>query len=137
MSLSVAGPLAACLMTAFWAGGAPAVPAPPPAQSPAQPAAESSLTLTLHDAEGVSRSVQLICEPAAGTHPRAAEACAAVQEAEGDFTRLPVKDEICPMIYSPLQAEARGHWRGEPVEFTAEYSNRCRADTQSGGVFRF
>lgn len=119
-----AGSLAACTLTALCASG-PTLPA------------ESSLTLSLRGTDGVTRSVQLTCEPDAGTHPRAHEACTALESADGDFNRLPVKQQRCTMIYSPVQARAHGHWEGEPVQFTTEYSNSCFADARSGGVFAF
>ncbi|NIJ13122.1 hypothetical protein FHU38_003466 [Saccharomonospora amisosensis] len=124
MSMIAAGSLAACTLTALCAGGL-ALPA------------ESSLSLSLRGTDGVTRSVHLTCEPDAGTHPRAQQACAALDAADGDFDRLPALQRQCTMIYSPVRAEARGHWQGEPVRFTTEYSNPCFAGARSGGVFGF
>jgi hypothetical protein len=124
MPFFTALPVAACTLTAVCAGG----PAPVP---------QSTLVLSLHNDNGAVRTVELLCQPEAGTHPRAAEACSALESAGGDFSRLPVKDQMCPMIYAPVRAEAHGQWRGEPVDFRTEYGNRCQADARSGGVFAF
>ncbi|MEU6643344.1 SSI family serine proteinase inhibitor [Saccharomonospora sp. NPDC046836] len=125
MPIISAGTAAACALALLCAGGP--LPTPP----------ESSLTLTLYTADGAARAAQLTCDPTAGTHPDAAEACAALEDAGGDFSRLPVTLQPCPMIYAPLRAEAHGRWQGEWVRFRAEYANECVADAESGGVFAF
>ncbi|WP_028662773.1 SSI family serine proteinase inhibitor [Saccharomonospora halophila] len=124
MALISATTVTACTIAAV-CSGAPA------------PAPESSLVLSLRGTTGVERVVHLTCSPDAGTHPRARAACAALTRAEGDFDRLPVKDSTCTMVYSPVRAEAHGHWQGDPVDYTTEYANRCVADARSGGVFGF
>ncbi len=116
--------LAACTVAALCTGG----PAPAP---------QSSFELSLTDTRGASSSVRLQCGPAQGNHPQVDAACSALERADGDFSRLPMKNQLCTMIHSPVEAQARGHWHGEPVEFTTEYSNRCVADAHSGGVFAF
>ncbi|PXY33629.1 serine protease [Prauserella sp. PE36] len=125
MPMFAAGSLAACTLTMLCAGG------------PAPVTPESSLTLTLHTADGAARAVQLVCDPDSGTHPKARDACEALEGADGDFERLAPKNQPCPMIYAPLDARAHGHWRGERVDFRTEYSNSCVADAESAGVFAF
>ncbi|MBK1786552.1 serine protease [Prauserella sp. ASG 168] len=120
-----AGSLAACTLTMLCIGG------------PSPDTSDSSLTLTLQTADGAARAVQLDCDPASGTHPATADACDALEAADGDFARLATKNQACTMIFAPLQAEATGHWRGEPVRFSTEYSNECVADAESAGVFAF
>ncbi|EIE98400.1 subtilisin inhibitor-like protein [Saccharomonospora glauca K62] len=117
--------LAACTAAALCTGS-------PDAATPA-----SSLVLSLTDAGGNTTSVELMCDPAQGTHPQADTACRALERADGDFTRLPAKDQACTMIHSPVLAEARGNWYDTPVDFSTEYPNACFADAQSGGVFSF
>ncbi|MEW2352435.1 SSI family serine proteinase inhibitor [Spirillospora sp. NPDC029432] len=118
------------------AAAAPAPPADrPPAAAPA-----TSLRLTLsHPGEGASgaRSVTLQCDPLGGTHPRAAQACADLARSGGEIEREPAGDTACTMIYAPVIAEARGHWRGRPVSFRAEYANDCVLGARTGAIFRF
>lgn len=123
MPMFAATSLAACAAAALCTG---------PAVTP-----ESSILLSLTDSRGETRSVQLMCDPTLGNHPQADSACAALEQVDGDFTRLPVKDQTCTMIHSPVRASAQGHWRGSPVEFTTEYPNRCLADAHSNSVFAF
>ncbi|MEY7970704.1 SSI family serine proteinase inhibitor [Saccharomonospora xinjiangensis] len=126
MSMFGATSLAACAVMAVCTTG-PAGPVTP----------DSSFVLTLTDARGGTTSVQLTCGPTQGNHPQGEAACRSLERADGDFTRLPVKNQACTMIYSPVLATASGNWHGTPVEFDTEYSNRCVADTHSGGVFSF
>jgi hypothetical protein len=110
-------------------------PAGPPATAPA-----TSLRLTLtHPGAGTSgaRSVTLQCEPLGGTHPKAAQACADLARSGGRIEREPARDTVCTMIYAPVVAEARGHWRGRPVRFKAEYANECVLGARTGWIFRF
>ncbi|MFD0852427.1 SSI family serine proteinase inhibitor, partial [Actinomadura adrarensis] len=46
-------------------------------------------------------------------------------------------DAVCPMIYAPVLAEARGTWRGRPVRFRHEYGNGCVMTSRTGAIFRF
>ncbi|MFI0351740.1 SSI family serine proteinase inhibitor [Actinomadura sp. 9N407] len=110
-------------------------PATPPATAPA-----TSLRLTLtHPGDGASgaRSVTLQCDPLGGTHPKAAQACAELARSGGRIEREPDRDAVCTMIHAPVIAEARGHWRGRPVRFRAEYANDCVLDARTGSLFRF
>ncbi|MFC4001308.1 SSI family serine proteinase inhibitor [Prauserella oleivorans] len=125
MALFSAGSLAACTLTMLCAAG------------PVSPPPESALTLTVRQADGVSRAVQLLCDPDAGTHPKALEACTALEQADGNFDALATTRQPCPMIHAPVRATAHGHWRGKPVRHTADYSNPCLADAESSGVFGF
>ncbi|WP_199435087.1 SSI family serine proteinase inhibitor [Qaidamihabitans albus] len=122
MPIFSAGSLAACAVTLMCAGGQ----ATPPG---------SSLVLTLHPEGGTPRSAVLLCDPASGTHPEAEAACDALEQADGDFARLPTEHRACPMIHAPVRAEAHGTWRGERVHFRTSYSNTCFAEAESSGVF--
>ncbi|MEU3275040.1 SSI family serine proteinase inhibitor [Saccharomonospora sp. NPDC006951] len=124
MPMFAAGSVAACAITMVCATG----PAP---------ASHSALTLTLQTTDGAARTVQLNCDPASGTHPKAEEACAALSEADGKFGSLVKTSVACPMIYAPLEATARGHWQGSPVDYSTEYANSCVAGAESEGVFAF
>ncbi|PRX47113.1 subtilisin inhibitor-like [Prauserella shujinwangii] len=118
--------LAACAATLLCASG-PAV----------SPSPDSVLHLTMTPPNGATRAAVLVCDPAAGTHPKPYEACSAIERADGELADLPRRNQACPMIYSPVVAEAHGWWRGERVDFRASYSNACVADAESSGLFGF
>ena len=106
--------------------------AAPPAHPPA-----ASLMLSLQDGSGRVTTVSLDCHPAGGNHPGKAQACTTLTTVDGDFERIPGEATVCPMIYSPVTAGAKGHWRGKPVVYTHTYGNKCAAAAESGGVFEF
>lgn len=106
--------------------------AAPPAHAPG-----ASLMLSLTDGAGRITSVRLDCHPAGGDHPGKAKACTTLTTVDGDFERIPREAAVCPMIYSPATATARGRWRGKPVVYTHTYGNKCAAAAESGGVFEF
>lgn len=97
----------------------------------------ASLALSLHKADGTVAFTQLQCDPAGGTHPTSAQACAALDETHGQPAALQTSAQACPMIHEPVRASAHGHWHGHPVHFTEVYNNRCLADAESHGVFGF
>jgi hypothetical protein len=109
----------------------------PAAASPALP----TLVLSMKNKEALlGDSVTLGCdeEEAAGTHPRRELACDALEQAGGDFAKLPVVTGVnCPMIYDPVVARAVGRWHGKKVNFEAEYANGCVAAAESSEVFRW
>ncbi len=80
----------------------------------------------------------LRCDPPGSSHPNAAGACAALDAAGGDFSKLIAQPgTICPDIFDPLTARARGEYRGAPVAFYRTYPNRCDLDRQTAPIFRF
>ncbi|KID30122.1 SSI family serine proteinase inhibitor [Prauserella rugosa] len=117
---------AACSLAVLSLGGQAA--ADPP---------ESALSLSLSKTDGTIAFTQLLCGPAGGTHPTSAQACAALEEADGKPAALETTAQACPMIHEPVRASAHGHWRGKPVHFTTTYNNSCLADAESNGVFGF
>ncbi|MBB3051502.1 hypothetical protein FHS23_002525 [Prauserella isguenensis] len=119
---------AACTLAVLVLGGQAAA-APP----------ESSLALSLRHSDGTVALTQLLCDPAGGSHPTSAQACAALADAGGEPAALDSTrpGTACPMIHAPVRASAHGHWKGKPVHFTTTYNNGCLADVESGGVFGF
>ncbi|MBW8794627.1 MAG: serine protease [Streptomyces sp.] len=84
---------------------------------------------------GDARGTVLLCDPPQG-HSHAAEACAELAAADGDVARLtPAKDAMCPMVYAPVTAQARGQWNGRPVEYRETFSNSCQMAARTGPVF--
>ncbi|MFD3730603.1 SSI family serine proteinase inhibitor [Streptomyces sp. NPDC058632] len=83
---------------------------------------------------GTTPGSLLLCDPPQG-HPRAAEACAELAAADGRITGIPARETYCPMVYAPVTAHARGQWRGQPVEYTETFPNRCAMEARTGSVF--
>lgn len=123
------------------AGTALAVLAPAASTAEAAEAAErvTDITLTVSYPRGAtsgSRSVELTCDPAGGTHPRAGAACAQLDRNNGRFTQDPASI-VCPMVYAPVRAEAVGYWRDRPVSFDQTYGNDCFLRANTGSLFDF
>ncbi|MFI6333598.1 SSI family serine proteinase inhibitor [Streptomyces sp. NPDC050535] len=94
------------------------------------------VTVTTGDARSSdTRGTLLLCDPPQG-HTHAAQACEELRAAEGDIGRIPVRAEVlCPMIYAPVTASARGEWNGRPAEYTHTFSNTCMMGVETGSVF--
>ncbi|GAA2446008.1 SSI family serine proteinase inhibitor [Streptomyces macrosporus] len=103
---------------------------------PSQPHGE--LMLTVSDAEDTwTRGVMLTCPDQGGPHPRAAEACAALDHAEGEFRALSGRDRNCTAQHEPVVATASGTWRGKWVKWRGEFPNACALARQTGVMFDF
>lgn len=115
-----------------------AATAPAQAAEPA-PAPKRGLFLTLSgDGNTWVRGVLLRCEPEpSGHHPAAAEACAEIAEAAGDFEALRADPRVCTKEFEPVTATATGTFRGRDVSWHKTYPNACAMETQTGHVFRF
>ena len=100
--------------------------------TPKAPASQSGgsvttdLTIVSNDGKGKTETWQLTCDPAGGTHPTAAAACAAL-EAKGKTAFPPVpKDMMCTQQYGgPQTAKITGTWKGEPVNASFSRTNGC------------
>lgn len=124
------GLLAAVALLTLGAAPAPAVP---------QQAVQGNwlyLTVTTGDARSSdTRGTLLLCDPPQG-HAHAAQACEELRAVEGDITRIPVRaDVLCPMIYAPVTATARGEWNSRRTEYTHTFSNTCMMGVETGSVF--
>ncbi|MGW2963085.1 SSI family serine proteinase inhibitor [Streptomyces sp. NPDC001220] len=107
-----------------------------PAQAaPGAPLGGDYLYLTVTKGDGRSSGTLLLCDPPEG-HSRAAEACAELDTVGGDIARLtPVRNAMCPMVYAPVTAQARGQWNGRPIEYRETFSNSCGMAARTGPVF--
>ncbi|MER6273705.1 SSI family serine proteinase inhibitor [Streptomyces sp900105755] len=77
----------------------------------------------------------LLCDPPQG-YSHAAEACAELAATGGDIARItPAKDAMCPMVYAPVTAQARGQWNGRPIEYRETFPNACQMAARTGPVF--
>jgi hypothetical protein len=106
----------------------------------AKPAAGTSqLTLRTTAGTNAARSVILRCDPPGGTHPKAADACADVAKSQGDLKQMPASSNprACFMIYAPVTVSAQGNWRGQPLQFTAQFPNTCVMRDKTGSIFDF
>jgi hypothetical protein len=86
----------------------------------------TDLTIVSDDGNGKTETWQLTCEPAGGTHPDPAAACAAL-EAKGKTALPPVpKDTMCTQQFGgPQTAKITGTWKGEPVDASFSRTNGC------------
>jgi hypothetical protein len=124
MAFFLVEPITACALTLACLG------------APAQPAG-SSFELRMQTVDGRASSVSLQCQPAGGTHPDRAHACAELAAVDGDFENIHSNPEACTLIYQPVDVSVEGHWRGKPKTFTASYGNPCLASVSSNGIFDF
>ncbi|MEU9451337.1 SSI family serine proteinase inhibitor [Streptomyces sp. NPDC048277] len=131
------------LIRATAAGGALLAAAALLAAGPAQAAPGGArggdylyLTVTKGDSRSSdTRGTLLLCDPPQG-HSHAVEACARLAAVAGDITRItPAKDALCPMVYAPVTAQARGEWDGRPIEYSETFSNSCQLAARTGPVF--
>ncbi|MET7639336.1 SSI family serine proteinase inhibitor [Streptomyces sp. NPDC005438] len=95
---------------------------------PAQ--ARDHLTVTVFGADqAYAKRYELRCEPTGGDHPRAEEACEALNRTTRGV-RNPFQstsgDTNCSMIYGgPATATITGTWRGAPVDARFSRENGC------------
>ncbi|MFD4786443.1 SSI family serine proteinase inhibitor [Streptomyces sp. NPDC058459] len=107
----------------------------PGATAHAAPGDWLSLTVTRPGTTGGgTRAALLLCDPPQG-HPKAAEACAQLAAADGDFSRLGDSGTRCPLIYAPVRAQAHGRRHGRQVEYDRTYGNACELRAATGDVF--
>ncbi|MER6349619.1 SSI family serine proteinase inhibitor [Streptomyces sp. NPDC001595] len=87
-----------------------------------------------HSVPRDTRGALLLCDPPQG-HGQAAEACAQLTAADGAIRSTPPRDTLCPMVFAPVTAEARGLWQGRPVEYRESFANACELAARTGAVF--
>lgn len=87
---------------------------------------------------GWERSVILTCDPPGGAHPRAADACALLDEAGGDFTKLtgdPYAGACPPDLWGPVVATAFGGWRGQLTWYWRSFRHSCDLEVSTWHVY--
>lgn len=104
-------------------------------------APEPRTALVLSISEGTelasnARTVQLLCEPTGGDHPKAQQACDALARVDGNFDALDI-ELICTPEYQPFTATADGLWRGRRVHYQQTYPNLCFLESHLSPVFDF
>ncbi|MGP3978317.1 SSI family serine proteinase inhibitor [Streptomyces sp. 8N114] len=84
------------------------------------------------------RGLLLQCEPTPrGRHPKAAEACAALDKAHGNLAALPRKRGNCTKQYAPVTVAAHGSHRKQAVNWKKTFPNACAMRLATGPVFDF
>lgn len=74
---------------------------------------------------GTTTTWTLICDPASGTHPDPAAACAALEK-HPDALDPVASDAVCTMQYAGDEtATLRGSWQGETVDATFSLKDGC------------
>ena len=119
------------------AGLAVAVPAIAKVTSPdmvVRPGAPDSFSLTSRDADGSVRDAVLSCVPLAGNHPASRAACRQLTGVRGQVSQIPPRHTLCTTEYDPVTVTAHGTWQGGPRTYSKEFSNRCTAVRDTGGV---
>jgi hypothetical protein len=114
------------------------VAAPAPAQASLY--APTALVLGLSHGENpqtVQRAATLRCDPAGGDHPSSEEACAALDDVDGNFSMLSGEDGVCTKEYRPVTVTVTGVWRGRFTEYRRVFPNRCMLIQAKGPVFDF
>lgn len=98
---------------------------------------DTRLLLTISGTEQTwIRGVWLDCpDTGNGHHPRAADACTALERADGDPGRLPGRLRWCALEHAPVTATAQGTWRGQPVDWHRTYASPCTLQAHTGPVF--
>jgi Subtilisin inhibitor-like len=87
------------------------------------------------EVRGPGGAVSLTCDPAGGTHPDPAGACADVAAAGGAIERIPPLSLFCPTYVDPTPISVTGFWRGVPVSFSSVETNPVCARISHGRVF--
>jgi hypothetical protein len=101
------------------------------------PAPTTRLVISVKE-QGEKRLVaNLRCHPPIGDHPNRSSACAEIESAGGDFTKLPGRQTFaaCPKIYRPVRARANGLAEGRSVDYDRTFPNRCELGVATGSVF--
>jgi hypothetical protein len=105
-------------------------------------ASDSSLFLSkqgpgVESLVGLPKLATLNCDPASGTHPNYADACAVLTRAGGDPNLIVPLNRVCTLDYSPVNAAVHGTWRGRQVDWKATFPNDCAAAAQTDLLFDF
>jgi Subtilisin inhibitor-like len=97
-------------------------------EAPAPTGTELTITVWLQGRDGAAEELTLTCDPPGGTHPKAEEACAALQADPSALEPLP-PDSVCTQIYGgPEEAEIVGTLEGEQVQASFSRQNGCEID---------
>ena len=104
-------------------------PAAPVSSATSTPKPSTQLSVTVDEGGGKIDNWTLDCDPAGGSHPHPAVACAALA-AKGKIAIPPVsKDIMCTQIFGGAQtAKITGEWNGKPVNASFSRQNGCEVN---------
>lgn len=105
----------------------PSTPSKTPPTLRPTPSASGPTDLTIVIDDGGTRQTwQLTCDPAGGDHPRAEEACAALNRSGASALPPVPADRQCAQVYGgPQTATIRGTWRGQEINSSLSRKNAC------------
>ncbi|WP_424536083.1 SSI family serine proteinase inhibitor [Sphaerisporangium viridialbum] len=84
------------------------------------------------------RILTLQCSPPGGSHPKAAEACKALEAVGGDPAKLNVSPgTVCPQVSEPVSLAAIGMWDGGRIKWEHTFGNACLLRSATGPVYAF
>jgi hypothetical protein len=87
---------------------------------------ETDLTIVIDDGAGKKTTWTLTCDPAGGTHPNPAAACAALAASGTEALAPKRKDVACTQVYGgPQRATVTGTWQGKPVRSSFSRTDGC------------
>ncbi|RKS79405.1 subtilisin inhibitor-like [Actinomadura pelletieri DSM 43383] len=99
-----------------------------------KPSGPPANTLTVNvkaSKEAPAKTWTLTCEPPGGSHPEAANACAALTKVKDPFAPVP-KDQPCTLIYGgPEIATVKGTWQGKEIDTEFFRDDGCQLDRWS------
>jgi hypothetical protein len=121
------------------AGIARAATTDQPVVSPPNATAQTSLVLTITpQSAGTPKTVSLECDPTGGSHPRATDACVALQTASGQIDQIqPQQGAMCPHTVAPIRATATGTYAATPMAYEHTWNNSCEMTRATGPLFDF
>ncbi|MFF0221792.1 SSI family serine proteinase inhibitor [Streptomyces sp. NPDC004629] len=130
-AVAAATPAATSMAATSGVTGAASASAPPPVRDEDRPGGSGDrLIVTVRYAgPGQDGTYELVCHPAAGSHPDPRRACATVDRnthwGSDPFAPVPA-DSVCTMIHGgPATAHVTGSWAGRPVDATYNRSDGC------------
>ncbi|MGB9376100.1 MAG: SSI family serine proteinase inhibitor [Mycobacteriales bacterium] len=95
------------------------------AKSPAPPPTELSISVTAATS-APAKVWTLSCQPTAGNHPQAADACAFVSKTAATVLAPVPANQVCTQIFGgPQVATVKGRWRGTSVDAKFARNNGC------------
>ncbi|MDI3404661.1 SSI family serine proteinase inhibitor [Streptomyces cavernicola] len=131
-----AAPIALAAAAALLVALAPSALAAPRGPSEPRP---GGLFLSVSGAENTwIRGVKLHCRPKPeGTHPQAKAACAALDQAHGEFDELAGAPRACSAEHDPVTVSATGTHRGRITAWHKTFANSCEMHAATDPVFDF
>jgi hypothetical protein len=88
--------------------------------------ATADLLIEATRASGTQVSWTLTCDPVAGSHPEAEQACAVLAAAEDELLMPVPADSVCTEQYGgPDTARITGTWRGRVIDVSLSRINGC------------